>query len=91
MKHDIKIDAKNFEDGDVVQFCPHCKWQTPGTQAAVSKCPECMTSVIPVLRVEKKAVKPEAKPAPEAKKEPAAKKAPAAKKGPAAKKAPKAK
>ena len=53
----MEIDKKKFKDGDVVQRCPRCEWQTPETQAAVSKCPVCKTSVIPVLRVEKKAAK----------------------------------
>jgi DNA-directed RNA polymerase subunit RPC12/RpoP len=54
----FKIDDKNFKDGDVVQLCTHCGWQTesPGSNA-IAKCPECRSSLIPIGVSKKKASK----------------------------------
>lgn len=54
----FNIDDKNFKDGDVVQLCTNCNWQTenPGGDA-IAKCPECRTSLVPIGVAKKKAAK----------------------------------
>ena len=70
------INDKGFKNGDVVQLCTKCNWQTEKRDTtAIARCPKCSTSLIPigVVKVEKKAPKKKAAKKP-AKKKAAAKK-----------------
>ena len=40
-----KLNTDNFKDGELIEFCSHCSWQTTEAPDSVAgKCPECYSS-----------------------------------------------